>query len=446
LAKITGQRDIVVGTPVSGRTNNNAAEMVGMFVNTLAIRNYPKSQLTFYEFLVEVKSRVLSALENQDYPFETLVETLKLSGETNRNPLFDTMFTLQHFYEHIKEACIKSDEVTFSLYEMEYTGSMFDLALEAVVTESNIRLNFAYDCHLFSENTIHQMARHFITILTTAVHMPEQPIDKIDISIPSKELLPEKENNPPLTTHSKLPGTSLTGVGTAIKTDIPYTAPRTEVERQLVYLWAEILKLDEIGIDHNFFEMGGDSLSANLFLAKLKHRLNVDAKLKDLFAATTIRKFAGILSHLDAEKNTSIPIVPVEKKEYFPASSAQKRLFVIQQLNSLDTSYNLSMGMIIKGKLDKTRLENTIRQLIIRHDSLRTQFEMQDNKIVQIIKENPPVQVEFFERNGWNEQDIEKIIKRDILLSDLSPNIQEVEDNLLSTVKLTKVKRKPREI
>ncbi|MCY9517807.1 condensation domain-containing protein, partial [Paenibacillus apiarius] len=70
--------------------------LIGMFVNTLAIRSYPSGSKTFLEYLEEVKETSLGAFENQDYPFEELVEKLQVTRDLSRNPLFDTMFALQN--------------------------------------------------------------------------------------------------------------------------------------------------------------------------------------------------------------------------------------------------------------------------------------------------------------------------------------------------------------
>ncbi|UCH96678.1 MAG: amino acid adenylation domain-containing protein, partial [Candidatus Aminicenantes bacterium] len=239
----------------------------------------------------------------------------------------------------------------------------------------------------------------------------------------------------PLTTSGKLDRKSLPQCGTPIKADIQYIAPRNDLEHQLANDWAEILKLDKIGILHNFFEMGGDSLRGNLLLAQINNRFNAGTAIKDLFEAPTIREFAKILSLSKTKKYTSI--TPVEKKEYYPAASAQKRLFVIHQLNKHDTNYNLSLGMIIEGSLDKDRLKDTVKQLVMRHESLRTGFRMQDGEIVQKIEENPHLEIEFFEGEEWDDSYIEKIIDGDIQLHKIP---QQVGDNLLSSVKLTKVK------
>ncbi|MCP4158148.1 MAG: hypothetical protein GY757_61180, partial [bacterium] len=93
LAKLSGQEEIVVGTPVAGRRHADLEPVIGMFVNTLALRNYPMGIKTIRRFLTEVKDRTLEAFENQDYPFEILVERARVNRDTRRNPLFDVMFT-----------------------------------------------------------------------------------------------------------------------------------------------------------------------------------------------------------------------------------------------------------------------------------------------------------------------------------------------------------------
>jgi len=96
LSKISGQEDIVVGSPVAGRRHFDLEYVIGVFVNTLALRNYPFGEKTFDVFLREVKARILEAQENQDYPFEDLVEKAAVKRDAGRNPLFDVMFVLQN--------------------------------------------------------------------------------------------------------------------------------------------------------------------------------------------------------------------------------------------------------------------------------------------------------------------------------------------------------------
>ncbi|HLP58023.1 MAG TPA: amino acid adenylation domain-containing protein, partial [Candidatus Deferrimicrobium sp.] len=96
LANLSGQEDIIVGTPVAGRKHADIERIIGMFVNTLPLRYFPVGDRPFKEFLAEVKQRTLEAFANQDYPYEALVDELKLERDVSRNPLFDTVFVMQN--------------------------------------------------------------------------------------------------------------------------------------------------------------------------------------------------------------------------------------------------------------------------------------------------------------------------------------------------------------
>ncbi|WP_256026005.1 condensation domain-containing protein, partial [Paenibacillus polymyxa] len=128
LHKYTGQEDIVVGTPIAGRPHAELSNLVGVFINTLAIRNYPSSDKTFLDYLQEVKEHALSAYEHQDYPFEELVEQLNLTRDTSRNALFDTMFELKT----LEQQELLLEGLTLSSYPLENHTAKFDLTLDAV--------------------------------------------------------------------------------------------------------------------------------------------------------------------------------------------------------------------------------------------------------------------------------------------------------------------------
>ena len=96
LLKYTGQEDIIVASPVAGRNQTELESVIGMFVNTVAMRNNPRHESKFIDFLRKVKENAILAYKNQDYPFEILVEKLNIRRDMSRNPLFDTMLTLQN--------------------------------------------------------------------------------------------------------------------------------------------------------------------------------------------------------------------------------------------------------------------------------------------------------------------------------------------------------------
>ena len=113
LSKYSRQEDIVIGSPISGRTHKDTERMLGMFVNTLAMRGRPEGKKSYTEFLKEVKESCLKAYENQEYPFEELVEAVEVRRDMARNPLFDVMLVLQN-----------NEKVEYSLdkTKIEYAG------------------------------------------------------------------------------------------------------------------------------------------------------------------------------------------------------------------------------------------------------------------------------------------------------------------------------------
>ena len=130
LFKYTGQEDLIVGSPIAGRPHADLARILGMFVNTLALRNFPEGRKTCQEFLGEVKESSLRAYENQDYQFEELVEKLNLERDISRNPLFDTMFALQNM--EIEE--IKLNSLKLLPSQTENKTAIFDITLTAAET------------------------------------------------------------------------------------------------------------------------------------------------------------------------------------------------------------------------------------------------------------------------------------------------------------------------
>ena len=170
LAKYASQDDIVVGTPVAGRPHPDVEHTIGMFVNTIALRNRPIPALSFRNFLEEVKQNALHAFEHQDYPFELLVEKLDVARDMSRNPLFDTMFSLQ-----MKDLMMLElgDSLTFVPYISDNRIAKFDLSLEA--TEKGLELVFQleYCTKLFTKSTMERLAGHYIEILKSVTEFPD---------------------------------------------------------------------------------------------------------------------------------------------------------------------------------------------------------------------------------------------------------------------------------
>lgn len=177
LHKYTGQEDIVIGSPIVGRTHSDLENVVGMFVNTLVMRNYPKSDMTFKEFLLQVKENTLKAFKNQDYQFDDLVSKLNIKRSTNMNPLFDTMFIMQT--NNVRK--VQLNDLKISEQRVKKDTSKFDITLEAEEVENGISFNLDYCTSLYKKETIYRLNRHFINLVDQIANNPEIKINEIDI-------------------------------------------------------------------------------------------------------------------------------------------------------------------------------------------------------------------------------------------------------------------------
>ncbi|WP_051569308.1 non-ribosomal peptide synthetase [Alkaliphilus transvaalensis] len=192
LAKYSGQEDIVVGIPTAGRMHPDLESILGMFVNTLALRDYPKGELNFNEFLRQLKHGILNAYKNQDYPLENLLTKLGVKRDMSRNPLFDTMFVMQNMLI----PTIDEEDFKMKPYHLEGKNAKFDLTLFCLEEEGKIKSTFEFSSKLFNRNTIEKMAHHYINIINSIIDFPRKKISDIEImSVAEKDDLLEHCND-----------------------------------------------------------------------------------------------------------------------------------------------------------------------------------------------------------------------------------------------------------
>ncbi len=177
LLRYTGQEDIVIGTPIAGRNRVEIEKLIGLFVNSLALRTDLSGELTFRELLGRVRRTTLGAFDNQDLPFERLVEELRAERDLSRNPIFQVMLALQNVPAEPK----KIPELSTSLFTEEGQTSKFDLLVFCIERPNGLQITFEYSTDLFEEATIGRMLDHFRILLEEAVKDPYQQIKKMPI-------------------------------------------------------------------------------------------------------------------------------------------------------------------------------------------------------------------------------------------------------------------------
>jgi len=215
----------------------------------------------------------------------------------------------------------------------------------------------------------------------------------------------------PLTLHGKLDRKSLPQPNKmAIR---EYTAPRNGVEVKLVDIWHDVLGINAkqraVGIDDNFFDLGGHSLKATILITKVHKIFNTKLTLGEMFKQPTIR---GLAKYIEKSKNEILEsIAPMELKTYYPLSSAQKRIYILQQMNLGDMSYNNPASVLLEGNLDVKRMEAELENLMKRHEMLRTSFIEIHGHPVQVISKQANFSVEYGDMRGTDKSGIDMAIK-----------------------------------
>jgi len=179
LSKLSGKEDIVVGVPIAGRRHEEFHPVVGMFVNTLALRNYPAPEKTFTDFLKEVKEKTLQVFENQDYQFEDLVELIDAPKDLSLHPVFNVVFAMQNMDTPEPE---EIEGLTLRPVEGESDVSKFDLTMTVFEENGKMEISFEYCTALFSRETIERFERYFREIAGQTAAGGSVTLEKINVS------------------------------------------------------------------------------------------------------------------------------------------------------------------------------------------------------------------------------------------------------------------------
>ncbi len=168
LARYSGQEDIIIGTTVSGRSHADLHDIMGLFIETLALRHYPTGDKSFESFLKEVKEKTLAAFENEEFPFRELLKSVGDTTDVSRNPLFNVMLIRQD----TDVPDLDLGDVTCTPVEHLERDAKVDITLDVFPGERDIRVELEYNTGLFKKETMERLARHFTVILEEVAENP----------------------------------------------------------------------------------------------------------------------------------------------------------------------------------------------------------------------------------------------------------------------------------
>ncbi|MBD2567296.1 non-ribosomal peptide synthetase [Anabaena lutea] len=201
-----------------------------------------------------------------------------------------------------------------------------------------------------------------------------------DYMIPSAFVVLESFS---LTTNGKIDYRALPAPDFSANQSNYYIAPRTPREEIIANIWSQVLKVEKIGIDDNFFELGGHSLLATQVISRIRQSFNLEIPLRLLFEFPTIAQLSSQIGN-----NDSLPVPQIEprkQQENLPLSFAQQRLWFLDQLEPNSTAYNMPYTLRFLGVLNISALEQSISEIIQRHEILRTNIISIDGQPIQVI-------------------------------------------------------------
>ncbi|MCP4148660.1 MAG: hypothetical protein GY757_13015, partial [bacterium] len=377
---------ILFDTTVSGRTAKvrGIEDMVGLFINTLPMHLQTAPGDTIEDFLTRTGSMLQTWSQYENSSLADVNEYLDDIPDYNR---FRSLLVLEN-YPLDKMLAREKGILTVKDYSISGQNN-YDLTL-IITTFDEIQLHFTYNTRIFSSEITERLAGHFLNILDDFTRYPQKKISGLEIPLE------------PLKTGSDM----LEETREEIKPD-QGALPGSDTEKRLAAIWAEVLKIDKrsIGIDDNFFDFGGHSLKASLLVSKVHKEFNVKIPLFQLFSTPFIRELAKLIEQAGTGRDIHTAIEPAEQKTYYPLSSVQKRLYMIRQMEPDSIAYNGPTMLLLESKTPKGGLSlfpPVLKQLIARHEILRTSFTTIGGEPVQKIHEpgELPFVMEYYDSDG----------------------------------------------
>jgi len=369
LNRWSGQDDMVIGFPSAGRSRSELEPLIGMFVNTVPIRLQMPAGSSFASLLAQVKTRTVEALTHQDVPFEKLVDELGVERSLAWSPLFQVMFISQQAATApALPAGLRAEPIPNS----ESGTAKFDLTLAVAERDGGLSVSIEYDRALFDATTIERFAADFAGVLREGLTAPEAVLTRRGGS-----------SDPPAVQ------TRRGGPSDRPAENVAHTKPATPAEQALAEIWRQVLRLDEVSVTDNFFEVGGDSIVSIQVIAQLRDRgWRVDPR--QIFRHQTIRALAAVAEPVAAPvATTEEPAGP------FPLSPMQRLFFDLKP--PTPNHFNQSLLLVVTPEVVVADLQAALVEVQRVHPALRSRFRAGANGWVEEIHPVPDVVIERHE-------------------------------------------------
>jgi amino acid adenylation domain-containing protein len=356
LFRMSGIEDVVVGTPLFGRTRSELLRTVGNFVNSLPLRTRLSETMTFGDLIGQLRQTVLEAIDAQELPLPMLVQRLQPKRELGRSPLFNTFFLFQRFEQFNEINALLMGSATddpvehaglrLRSYPIQQQEGQFELSLQLVERTDGFAGAFMYQTDIFDEATIRRFADQYLALLDA------------------------------------LTGDPAMALGTLTK---PASAPSRLDDD--VGLLLDLLARRDIRLS-----LDGDRLRINAPRGALDNELKatIAARRDDIIARLRMPERAAQDRDADA-------ICRISRTGPLPVSTAQQRLWFLNQMDPGNAHYTIGGGLRFRGMLDIGVLKQAIHGLTARHEAFRTTIGERDGRPWLTISETSTVPVDVLD-------------------------------------------------
>ncbi|MFF8377918.1 condensation domain-containing protein [Streptomyces sp. NPDC015661] len=387
--------DVVVGTPVAGRPEEDLHELVGFFVNTLALRTDLSGDPGLGALVDRVRDTDLVAFAHEDLPFDLLVEDLNPERSLGRHPFFQVMLSAQTRQEG---ETVRLGPLPAVLDDADLATAKFDLSFHCQETldtggePGGLLLGLQYATDLYDEDTARLLLALFRRALTAlAEERDTTPLGRIRLlTDDEREALDRRHHALAESVRNRTTNRQEESGSRSV------TDPREEI---LNGLFAEILDRADVRSGDNFFKLGGHSLLAGKLTNRIRGALGLQAAIRDVFLAPTPRQLLRRLgARGDGPRRPALrPVPDAGRPDPLPLSYAQRRLWFLNRLEGSSPAYNAPMVLHLEAQPDATVLEAAVRDVTRRHEVLRTICPVRDGEPYQRVLDAPGIRVEVEE-------------------------------------------------
>lgn len=367
LSRYSNTTDVLFGITVSGRPADlvGSESMIGPFINTLPLRIEIDPEASLWSWLQEIYAHNLHLRQYEHSPAGQVYQWSDLPGTL---PLYESLLVFENY--PVDYSILKSPDLGIDVRHVDSRGAQTQYPLTILVSvDSECKFVLIHNRRRLDSVDVSLILQHLLIVLHSIATDKTLSLAKLLAKIPTEQIPrfrikpksnPEKSKN---------------------------LEPSTPIEEILVKIWTQVLGIAQIGIDDNFFDLGGHSLLATQVMSQVRGIFQVELPLRHLFEAPTI---GGLAQRIEMAQQTESgqktpPLVPIPRDRKLPLSFAQARLWFLAQLQSESSSYNETAAIRLVGNLNVRGLEQSLNEIVRRHEVLRTTFAQVDGEPFQVI-------------------------------------------------------------